>query len=128
MGAGQSRQYANIIVAREGTQITEETSIRVSRDFANKPVKTVARGFAGTVKGGPMMRVQIRNAVPAAGVEYDPGPDGASATPRTWTFIRGGQHLTAAMVVETDDTEHSVDNETVLNFDLVGPMQQWAAL
>lgn len=126
--AGESKQYANIIVYRDGVLLTEENKVKITRDFGNKEIITTARGFAGTVKGAAIMKVDITNAVPAAGVEYDPGPDGETAIPHDWTFIRGGQQITAKLIVMSDDTDHSAGGESSLSFSLVGPSAQWQQL
>jgi hypothetical protein len=123
-----AQRYSNILVYREGTLLTEENEVTVTRDFANKGVVTVAKGLSGYVKGAPVMKVSIRNAVPAKGVEYDPGPDGASATPKEYTFVRGSQSLTNKFVVMSDDTGHKAGDESHLNFDLEGPVAQWQQL
>jgi hypothetical protein len=124
----ESKLYSNILVHREGSLLTEENQVRISRDFANKEIVTVARGFAGIVKGAAITRVNIQNAVPAKGVEYDPGPDGASATPKTYTFIRGNQQLTGKFIVMNDESSHQANGESTLNYDLVGPPTQWEVL
>jgi|WetSurMetagenome_2_1015567.scaffolds.fasta_scaffold02064_15 hypothetical protein len=124
----ESKYYSNIIVLREGTLLTEENQVRITRDFANREIFTVARGLAGIVKGAAIMRINIRNAVPAKGVEYDPGPDGAAAKPKEFTFIRGAQQLTGKMIVMQDETSHQANNESELNFDMVGPLTQWEPL
>jgi hypothetical protein len=121
----EAQRYANLLVYREGTLLTEENQVTIRRDFANKGVTTTARGLAGYVKGAPVMHITLRNAVPAKGVEYDPGPDGASATPKQYTLIRGAQSLTGKFVVMTDESSHQAGNESELNFDLEGPLVQW---
>ncbi len=123
-----AQRYTNMTVLREGSLLTEENQVTIQRDFANKGVTTVARGLAGYVKGAPMMHISIRNVVPAKGVEYDPGPDGASATPREYTFIRGAQSLTGKFVVMKDESGHQAGGETSLDFDLEGPLVQWQAI
>lgn len=122
------RLYTNIEVFREGALLTEENSVRITRDAGIKEVFTTARGFAGISKGAAMMKVQIRNAVPAAGVEYDPGRDMATASLVEFTFFRAGKQMTGKFYVMQDETEHSVSAESQLSFDLVGPMQQWESL
>jgi hypothetical protein len=124
----ESKLYAPILAHREGVLLTEENQIDITRDFANKEIITVARGFAGIVKGAAITRVTVRNAVPMKGVEYDPGPDGASGKAREWTFIRGAQQLTGKFIILQDKTSHQASNESDLNFDLVGPPTQWEAL
>ncbi|MFA5186333.1 MAG: hypothetical protein WC551_07660 [Patescibacteria group bacterium] len=126
--ATSTRLYANITVYKEGALFTEENQVRITRDYGNKPVYTVARGWAGIVKGASEIRVSIRSAVPSTGVEYDPGPDGVSCVKRTYTFVRGGQQLTADLMVLTDETGHQVNNESEMNYDLMGKMTQWSPL
>lgn len=128
MASDPGRRYTNIQVLHKGALLTEENQVRISRDFGNKEVITTARGFAGVVKGAALMRISIRNAVPAKGIEFDPGPAGYSATAEEFTFIRGSQTMTGRFIIVTDETSHQANNESELSFDLIGPLVQWEQL
>ena len=123
-----TQQYSNLLVYRQGTLLTEENKITISRDFANEGVITTAKGWAGTAKGAPTTKVEINSWVPAVGVEYDPGPDGVSARPINWTFIRGAQQMTVALVVKNDSTDHAAGSTAGIAFSLEGGLSEWKPL
>ncbi len=124
----ETKTYSNLLVFRQGSLLTEENKITITRDFANEGVTTTARGWAGTAKGAPTTKVEINNWVPAKGVEYDPGPDGESSELIDWTFIRGAQQMTVALVVKNDGTDHAAGSAAGLSFSLEGGPSRWKPL
>lgn len=56
-----------------GTLLTEECNVTIKRIGGGIVVKTVAKGYAGRSPGAPMTMITVRNAVPAADFELNPG-------------------------------------------------------
>lgn len=120
-----TKLYSDIQVYVEGALLTEENHVTVTRDANFKEVDTVARGFAGVSRGSGRTTLQIRNAVPAAGVEFDPGSYMKALQTVEITLFRAGAQLTGKFYVRTDTSEHSVNAESSLNFDAIGPFVDW---
>ena len=118
------QQYANAVVYLDGALATEENQVSVTREYALQHVATVAKGFAGATRGAPTMRVQIRNAVPKSGFEFDPGAKANAMEPVEVTVFVGGKKITQKMLVDSDSLSGGVNSSTEFNFDLIGP---WAA-
>jgi len=120
-----NKLYARIDVYGVGSLLTEETSVSVSRETGNAPMITVARGFAGVTPGAPMLKVHVENAVPQAGIEFDPGAYMIPPTPVEMTFYMGNKALTAKGYIMNDEVQHKANGESSLTFDFLAPYKTW---
>ena len=66
--------YTLAYVTVNGAILTEEASITVHRRTNSNAVNTVAKGYAGESPGAPNCEIQVKNAVPSADFELNPGP------------------------------------------------------
>jgi hypothetical protein len=65
--------YSMLYCTIDGKLLTEAASIQLTRTSGANPVFTLHKKFAGVTPGASMCTIQVENAIPAAGLEYDPG-------------------------------------------------------
>jgi len=118
--------YALAYVLVDGAILTQEGQVSVNRSTNSQPVNTVALGYAGESPGAAMVEIQVRNAVPSADFEMNPG--------RYMTKLKeveigvlgpGGKQLTARGFIISDTFEHSVNSESSLSFNFRGKYKDW---
>src|SRR3990167_10475833 len=65
--------YAAAAVLVDGLFLTQESSVTVQRSTNSQAVNTVALGYAGESPGAAMVEIDVKNAVPSADFEMNPG-------------------------------------------------------
>lgn len=118
--------YALAYVLVDGGILTQEGSVTVNRSTNSQPVSTVALGYAGESPGAAMVEINVRNAVPSADFEMDPGKYMKSLKEVEIGILGpGGKQLTARGFIISDTFEHSVNAESSLSFQFRGKMKGW---
>lgn len=118
--------YALISVYVNGALLAEEATVRVRRDTRAQEVNTVAKGFAGLSPGAQKTMITVENAVPAAGLEFDPSQFLKSLSVVELTLARpDGKTLTSKGFITSDDMSHSVNTESRLSFEFEGEPAVW---
>ena len=110
-----------------GALLLEELKFSMSRTTNSQAVTTVAKGYAGESPGGPMAEIDVDNAIPAAGMEFDAGPFMASLTPIEVACIGpGGKRCKVKGFPIGDTIEHATNQPGAYRFKMRAPMSQFA--
>lgn len=118
--------YALAYVLVEGAILTQEGSVTVNRSTNSQPVSTVANGYSGESPGAPMVQIQVKNAVPSADFEMNPGRymKGLKEV-EIGVLGPGGKQLTARGFIIEDTFSHAVNSESSLDFTFRGKFKDW---
>lgn len=117
--------YSLAFVTVGGALLTEEASITVHRRTNSNPVNTVAKGYSGESPGAPNCEIQIRNAVPSADFELDPGPYMKTLQVVEIGVIAAGKQIVVPGFIIEDTFSHGVNQEATLEFSFRGVFPEW---
>lgn len=121
----QAQLYTKVFVYINGSLLTENADVRITRNSGLLPVNTTYRGFAGFTQGAPFIEVEVGNAVPLAGFEYNPGQDEQNANFVNITLVAAGQTLSSDGGIMGDDLSYAINTESKLNFRFHGEFADW---
>jgi hypothetical protein len=127
----QAQIYTKVTVYVNGNLLTENADVRLTRNAGLLPVNTTYKGFAGFTQGAPFIEIEVGNAVPLAGFEYNPGPDeddvanGGGFDFVTLTLVAAGYTLTSDGGIMGDDLSYAINTESKLNFRFHGEFADW---
>lgn len=121
-----SQLYTLVYVTANNALLSEEASVTMNRASNSQAVHTVAKGYSGESPGAPTIELQITNAVPAAGFEFNAGQYIQQLIPAEMGLIGpGGQQLKATGFIISDSLKHSVNAETQYDFTFRGSFQDF---
>lgn len=121
--AGQLYSDASVYI--RGALLVEATDVTVDRKSGAQIVLTMAKGFAGASPGAPMLEISFDNAVPFAGVEYDPGADMLALGPVPITVYAAGKQLATQGFVMEDTFKKGVNKEATLSMKMTCDFAEW---
>jgi hypothetical protein len=98
-------------------QVTRKTNAQVQN--------TLAKGFAGMSPGAPVLEISFSNAVPANGMEYDPGDVMEQLQTQAFTIFAGNASLTTTGFVTEDSFKKAVNSEAVEDITMICEFQKW---
>lgn len=124
----QAQLYTKVTVYVNGALLTENADVRVTRNAGLLPVNTTYKGFAGFTQGAPFLEIEVGNAVPLAGFEYNPGEDEQNANFVNLTIVAAGQTLSSDGGIMGDDLSYAINTESKLNFRFHGEFSDWQTL
>jgi hypothetical protein len=120
-------QYSLLFETINGTLLAQEQDITVRRTTNSQAVNTVPIGYAGESPGAAMCELDVQNAVPAAGFEYNAGQNMISLTPvKAFTLGPGGQQLKFTGQIISDTLRHGVNNPVTYSFSARGAFVDWS--
>lgn len=105
-----------------GNQLTMETSMTIKRTSGAQDVKTVSLQWAGVSPGAGMTEITVKNAVPSAAFEFNPGPFIQNLQKATMTFYIAGATMSLDGFIMEDTFNHAVDTEGTIEFVFHGPL------
>ena len=115
--------YALLFFAAEGTLLAEEHQLTMHRNSGASRVNTVAKGFAGMSPGAPVIEIDVMNAIPQGGFEFDMCKKIAGLVPVRFQVLGpGGQSTRGQGFVYEDTISHGVSKEAEYSFRLVAPL------
>lgn len=115
--------YSLLYVVTNGTLLAEEQSVDMSRTSNAQTVLTVAKGFAGVSPGAAMIEVDVTNAIPSGGFEFDMGAKIAGLIPIDVQVLGpGGKSTNGKMFVVSDTIRHGVNQEAKYTFKALGAL------
>lgn len=117
--------YSNASVYINGALLVEQVDVTVDRKSGAIVQLTQAKGFAGMSPGAAMMEVSFDNAVPATGMEYDPGDDMQNLRTVAITVFAGGASLTSTGFVTEDTFKKAVNKEASLSMKMTCDFAIW---
>lgn len=118
--------YSLLYVTIDSALCTEEASVTINRATNSQAVNTVAKGYAGESPGAPTIEIQVMNAIPAAGFEFNAGKKMKTLTPAEIGVIGpGGQQLKAKGFIISDSIKHSVNSESQYDFNFRGAFEDF---
>lgn len=121
--SGNLQLYAMLFFGAEGTLLAEEHQITQVRHSNATRVNTTAKGFAGMSPGSPIIEIDVGNAVPQAGFEFDMGQKIAGLIPVAFQVLGpGGKSVRGQGFVYEDTLTHGVSKEAEYSFRLVAPL------
>ena len=120
------QKYTKAVVYINGTLLTEESNCTVKRDSGGNAVKTVAKGYGGRSPGAPMTMITVKNAVPSADFEFNPGPFINNTDEVEVSVFAAGRTLTVTGFIINDNFQHGVDAAAELEFEFEGGPSDWA--
>jgi hypothetical protein len=112
--------YSLIYCLVDGALLTEEASVEATRTGGMSPVRTTAKGLAGVSPGSPEVSFKIKNAIPAAGFEFNAGPRIRACKVVELGLLCAGQQMKAVGFILGDSFGHSVNSEAMYDFDFLG--------
>jgi hypothetical protein len=119
------QQYTKAVVYVNSNLLTEESNVTIKRESGGNAVKTVAKGYAGRSPGAPMTMITVRNAVPSADFELNPGPFLNNTEEVEISVFAAGKTLTVVGFITNDNFQHGVDNSAELEFEFEGGPSDW---
>lgn len=118
--------YAQAGVLINGLLLAQESSVTVARSTNSQAVNTVMLGYAGESPGAKMVEITVRNAVPSADFELNPGKFMIRLEEVEVGILGpGGKQLTARGFIISDNFQHAVNSESSLEFSFRGKMKDW---
>lgn len=121
----QIQLYTKVDVYINNSLLTQNASVKLTRDAALLPAHNTSKGFAGFTQGAPFLQCEVDNIVPLAGFEYDPGNDEQSSNIVTLTLVAAGSTLTSDGGITGDDLSYAINAQTSFNFKFYGEYAQW---
>lgn len=112
--------YSLIYVTVNNGLLTEHGSVSVRRTTNAQVVSTVAKGFAGMSPGSPMCEIEVSNAIPNAGFEYNAEEDMLALQNVEIGLQVGGKIFVSKGFIIEDSFQHSTDSPSGLSFRFVG--------
>jgi hypothetical protein len=118
------QNYSILVGVVGGTLLAEEQEIDFTRTANAQQVDTVLKGFAGMSPGSPMLEVDVNNAAPQGGFEFDAGPYILSLTPVPVQVIGpGGKVMKGDAFIVSDAGRHGVNQQMRYNFRCLMPLK-----
>lgn len=118
--------YSVLLAVVGGNLLAEEQEIDFNRTANAQQVDTVLKGFAGLSPGSPMLEVDINNAAPQGGFEFDAGPYIGSLTPIPIQVTGpGGKVLKGDAFIIHDNGRHGVNQQMRYNFRCIMGFKNW---
>ncbi len=115
--------YSIMVAVVNGTLVAEEQQIDFTRTANAQQIATVIKGFAGLSPGAPMLEVDIENAAPQGGFEFDAGPYILSLTPVQVQVIGpGGKVMKGDAFITEDHGTHGVNQAMRYRFRMIMPL------
>jgi len=119
-----SQLYSILVGVVGGVLLAEEQEIDFARTANAQQVDTVIKGFAGMSPGSPMLEVDVNNAAPQGGFEFDAGPYILSLTLVAVQVIGpGGKVMKGDAFIIQDNGKHGVNQQMRYNFRMIMPMK-----
>lgn len=113
----QAQLYSLMFAVMGGNLLAEHQQLDFTRTSNAQHVATVLKGFAGLSPGAPMLEIDVDNAAPSAGLEFDAGPYIASLTPIAVQAIGpGGKALKGDAFITEDHGTHGVNQQMRYRF------------
>ena len=119
------QNYTKAVVYINGALLTEESNVTVKRESGGNAVKTVAKGYAGRSPGAPMTMITVKNAVPSADFELNPGAFINNSESCEISIFAAGRTLTVEGFIIDDNFQHGVDAAAELEFNFEGGPSDW---
>lgn len=123
--ASNVQKYTKAVVYVNSNLLTEESNVTIKREDGGNPVKTTAKGYAGRSPGAPMTNITVRNAVPSADFEFNPGVFINQTEEVEITVFAAGRTLTVVGFITSDNFQHGVDSAAELEFEFEGGPSDW---
>lgn len=120
-----TERYTNATLYINGAMLLESVSVQITRRTNAQPQLTLAKGWAGMSPGAPMMEVTFSNAVPANGMEYDPGAVMAALAEESFTVFAGNASLTTTGFVTEDSFKKAVNSEAAQDITMMCQFAEW---
>jgi hypothetical protein len=125
--SGNLQTYSLAFVTVNGPLLSQEQDVTITRTTNAVPVSTVVIGYAGDSPGAPMAEIDVQNAVPAIGFEFDPSKWMASLTPVQLIILGpGGLALKFVAQIYSDTFGHGVNKAASLSFKARSAFQLWS--
>jgi hypothetical protein len=116
--------YSILVAVVNGTLLAQEQEVDFTRTSNSIAIDTVILGYAGESPGSPMLEVDIQNALPQGGFEFDAGPYIASLTPVAIQVIGpGGKVMKGDAFIISDQGRHGVNQAARYSFRMRAPLK-----
>lgn len=119
--------YSKVFVYINGSLLTENADVKLTRHAGIAPVSTLFLGYAGPMQGSQFIEIEIGNAVPNAGFEFDPGLMESSGGPVNITLAAANATLSSDGNILEDNLSYAINNETKLEIRFHGEFANWIA-
>ncbi len=112
--------YSIMLVCLNGTLSAEEQQVDFTRTANAQQIATVLKGFAGLSPGAPMIEIDVENAAPSVGFEFDAGAYIQSLTPVAVQLIGpGGKVIKGDAFITEDHGTHGVNQAMRYRFRMI---------
>jgi hypothetical protein len=109
-----------------GILLGQEQELDFVRTSNGQPVETVLNGYSGDSPGAPMLEIDVRNAAPQGGFEFDAGPYILAQTPVPFQIIGpGGLVMKGDCIIFKDNGAHGVNKAMVYSFQARAPFKNF---
>jgi hypothetical protein len=120
------QQYTLMFVTLDGPLLAQEQHVTVNRNTHAQQVATVPLRFSGVSPGAAMVELEVKNAIPATGFEFDAGQNMLTLAPaKIYILGPGGKTLKGQCIIHQDSSTHGVNAPAEYNFSAWAPMAQW---
>lgn len=120
------QQYTIMLAAPQGQLLAEEQEIDWRRTANAVIVETVLKGLAGTSPGSPIVEVDVHNAMPQGGFEFDAGPFIVGQIPMPFQVIGpAGKAMKGDCFILHDNGRHGVNQQARYSFHVVMAFQNF---
>jgi hypothetical protein len=117
--------YSNASVYIRSALLVESTSVTIDRKTGAQVVLTMAKAFAGMSPGAGMSEISFDNAVPAVGMEYDPGDDMKNMRVVPVSVFAGGKTFIASGFITEDTFKKAVNSEATISMKMTCDFGEW---
>lgn len=122
MSAANPQLYSLFFVVITATNqrtalLAHEQEVDITRNTQSQAVETVALGYAGESPGAPIMEVDVINAIPAGGFEFDAGASMLGLIPASIQVLGpGGKSAKGKAFIISDTVRHGVNQQARYSF------------
>lgn len=117
--------YTKASVYINGRLLTESSNVTIKRESGSNPVETIHKGYAGESPGAKKANITVRNAVPSADFELDPGPFMNNDEAVELSIFAAGRTATATGFIYEDNFQMGVGNAAELEFSFRTGQLDW---
>jgi len=129
--------YTRVSVYINGSLLSQEASVKLTRNAGLLPALTSQLGWNGVTQGAAHLEIDIEELIPVAGFELNSssgqfqggGPQGTpGSAPQLVTLmlkLDDGSTLSSDGFIMGDDLAHGVNQETKMNIRFQGQWADW---
>lgn len=115
---GTPQVYGQFCLSIDGILATQTTSIKISMEGKDVPVETILLQFAGVTPGPKTIHLDVDEAVPQTGFEFDPFSSFLNTTLHNFTILSlgSGKSMSIDGFIQSPEADAGVGKSSTLKF------------